>query len=111
MRQTAGPTWGWITTEQSFINSAIQGIEFSIIASFVILLISTQNIIISLLCMMSVAMVILSVVYIIVTIGWEFGVSESLCIVFIIGLSVDYSVHLAIEYNHSMHRHRKHKIR
>lgn len=56
-------------------------------------------------------MVILSVVYVIVIMGWEFGVSESICIVIIIGLSVDYSVHLATEYNHSVHRHRKHKMR
>jgi predicted RND superfamily exporter protein len=33
--------------------------------------------------------------------GWEFGISESTGIVVVIGLSVDYVVHLSAAYMHS----------
>lgn len=69
--------------------------------SFVILLIATQNIILALLSIISVAVVIVSVVGIMVMKGWELGVSESISVVIMIGLSVDYVVHLAADYKHS----------
>jgi predicted RND superfamily exporter protein len=35
--------------------------------------------------------------------GWELGVAESISVVVVIGLSVDYVVHLASDYHHSAH--------
>lgn len=51
--------------------------------------------------MFCVSVIILSVITIIVLKGWELGISESISIVIIIGLSVDYVVHLAAAYMHS----------
>jgi len=69
--------------------------------AFLILLIATQNIILAILAIVCVAVVILSVVGIMVLKGWELGVSESISVVIMIGLSVDYVVHLAADYKHS----------
>lgn len=59
------------------------------------MMLATQNFIIAALALISVGIVILSVVSITVFMGWEFGISESICTVIIIGLSIDYCVHLA----------------
>ena len=71
--------------------------------SFLILLIATGNILLSALAIICVAIVILSTVAIMVFNGWELGVAESVGIVIMIGLSVDYVVHLAADYRHSIH--------
>lgn len=70
--------------------------------SFVILLFATKNIVLAILAIFSVAVVIVSTVAIMVLKGWELGVSESVAVVILIGLSVDYVVHLAADYNHSV---------
>ena len=98
-------------TEKEFVHSAQQGVVISLIFAFVILLLATQNLILSFLSIFSVAIVIVSVICIIVMKGWEYGVSESICTVIIIGLSVDYCVHLATEFSHSAYRHRKYKMK
>lgn len=79
--------------------------------SFVILLFATQNIVLSILAILSVAIVIVSVVAIMVLQKWELGVSESIAVVILIGLSVDYVVHLAADYNHSVKESRFYKIK
>jgi len=66
--------------------------------SFIILIFATGNILLSLLAIISVAVVIVSVVALMVFQGWELGVSESIAVVIMIGLAVDYVVHLAADY-------------
>lgn len=61
---------------------------------------------IAFLAIVSVAIVVFSVVAIMVLKGWELGVSESIAVVILIGLSVDYVVHLAQDYKHSAATHR-----
>lgn len=60
---------------------------------------------------LSVIIVIVSVVAIMVFNGWELGVSESIAVVIMIGLSVDYVVHLAADYKHSVKPTRGEKIK
>lgn len=43
----------------------------------------------------SVAIVLVSVVAVMVNQGWQLGANESIAVVILIGLSVDYVVHLA----------------
>ena len=54
--------------------------------------------------------VIISVVAIMAMKGWEFGISESISVVILIGLSVDYVVHLASDYKHSAEKTRGGKM-
>ena len=51
--------------------------------------------------MFSVLFIITSVMAIMVFLGWELGVAESMGIVILIGFSVDYVVHLSSHYIHS----------
>lgn len=63
-----------------------------------ILLLSTRNIILSFFSILCVAIVIVSEVALMVYMEWQMGISESISVVIIIGLSVDYCVHLATDY-------------
>jgi predicted RND superfamily exporter protein len=87
-----------MASERAFVTSAVQGIIIATVFSFLILLFATKNIILATISILCVAIVIISVVAIMALKGWEFGVSESISVVIIIGLSVDYVVHLAADY-------------
>lgn len=108
---TAGITFTWIVTEREFVNSALWGVFFAFIFAFIVLTLVTTNMLLALWSIFSVAIVIVSVVAIMVLKGWELGVAESIAIVLLIGLSVDYVVHLAQEYQHSAATHRSSKTK
>lgn len=99
-----------MVTEDALVTSALQGIVISLIFAFAILLLTTGNIVISLFATYCVSITVLSVVAIIVLRGWQLGISESISVVILIGLSVDYVVHLAADYSHSSYKNRADKI-
>ena len=79
----------------------MNGMTISVSLAFVILLLSTMNIIVTLFAILSISIVCSSVAAIMVLNGWEMGASESVAMVVIIGFSVDYVCHLAAHYVHS----------
>lgn len=89
-------------TEKAFVSNAVEGILISIGFSFIVLLLTSHNVITSLFSMLSIVGVICSVITVIVLAGWELGISESIALVIVIGLSVDYVVHLANHYVESV---------
>ena len=97
-------------SERAFLESATTGMTAAVGFSFLILLVATGNILISVYAIISVSIVIVSVVAIMVFQGWELGVSESIAVVIMIGLAVDYVVHLAADYKHSVKPSRQDKI-
>ena len=90
--------WPDMQMEIIWVQSAKQGILMSIIFAAIVILIATRNIIQTLISILCVTFIIISVMAIINLQGWEFGVAESLGVVCLIGLSVDYVVHLSTEY-------------
>lgn len=64
----------------------------------VILVLATTNVIVGLLATTIIAMITGSVLGIITLIGWKLGVLESLNLTLVVGLAVDYVVHLAEGY-------------
>lgn len=108
---TGGIFLSWMVSEKAFLQSAIQGVLIALIFSFIILTGVTCNMQIAFLAIVSVAIVVFSVVTIMVFQGWELGVSESIAVVILIGLSVDYVVHLAQDYKHSAATHRSSKTK
>lgn len=93
--------WVWMISEQAFIRTAVQGILIAIGFSFFVLLFATQNLLLTVVSVLCVAYVVVSVVAIMVFKNWQLGVSECICVVILIGFSVDYIVHLGSDYMHS----------
>ena len=98
--QEAGHIWAFMRSEQAFYDGVMQGVSISAVLAFTIMLISTQNVLIALYAIISVAWIVLVVVGFMVMNGYQLGVSESIAMVIIIGFSVDYVVHLGAHYVH-----------
>lgn len=88
-------------SEYAFYTGALQGIGVSITLAFIIMLIATQNLIVTIYAIISVVFIVSATTSVMVLLGWELGVPESIAIVIAIGFSVDYVVHLAAHYVHS----------
>jgi len=87
--------WTWMVTQKAFIQNALSGMVTSVVVCFIILVFLTGNIYVSLLCVLSVLGVLACVIGVIELLGYELGTAESITTVILIGLSVDYTVHLA----------------
>ncbi|CAH1792445.1 unnamed protein product [Owenia fusiformis] len=98
--------WHWLKVQKSLTNSAINGIIIGLCIAFPILIIATKNVIVGFFALCSIAMVTTSVVGVIPLAGWKLGILECLNLVLIVGLSVDYVVHLAEGYSRSPHKDR-----
>lgn len=64
--QSAGVFWCWMQSERAFLYTAAYGMTIAVGFSFIILLFATRNIVLSILAIISVAIVIVSVVAIMV---------------------------------------------
>ncbi|CDW73800.1 resistance-nodulation-cell division superfamily [Stylonychia lemnae] len=97
--QSAYDNWAWIITEKAFFQNAFQGLLISLAFAFVVIIVATQNIIVTLLAVITISCVLSSVIGMIQLIGWKIGISESLAMDFFVGFSVDYIVHVAMAYS------------
>ena len=68
---------------------------------FIVMFIVTLNFVQALISVLCVGVIILTVLSVIVFKEWEFGIAESIGVVVIIGLSVDYVIHLSAAYIHT----------
>lgn len=93
------------------MNNAVRGILISAPLAFIVIALSTLNIVIAFYSILCILGVIISVSAVMVLLGWEFGVSESIGIVGLIGFSVDYVVHLANHYVESLKRDKHDKMK
>eukprot|EP01130_Rhizamoeba_saxonica_P010978 TRINITY_DN4537_c0_g2_i1.p1 TRINITY_DN4537_c0_g2~~TRINITY_DN4537_c0_g2_i1.p1 ORF type:complete len:697 (-),score=106.86 TRINITY_DN4537_c0_g2_i1:28-2076(-) len=85
-------------TESELVRAAIYGIFFSLVFVFIVLLISTYDIVITIYAIFSIGGVVLSILSLMVLFEWKLGLIESICAAILAGLSVDYIVHLAVAY-------------
>ena len=79
----------------------------AVVFAFFMLLVSTMNVIVSVYCTLALTGIIASAVALIQMLGWQLGTVESIAMVVLIGLSVDYVVHLAIDYVGSVYPDRR----
>jgi len=100
--QTAESHWGFLPTQKEFVDGAIQGTLIAISFAFIVLMISTLNIISAIFATISIACIVMSVIALMEIVGWTLGTIESIAIVILIGFSVDYAVHLANHYVESV---------
>lgn len=68
--QNANEHWAFMDSENAFTQSAKQGLPIALAFAFVVLLIASRNIIIALSVISSIAIALISVLYVIVTRDW-----------------------------------------
>ncbi|XP_069116529.1 protein dispatched homolog 1-like [Argopecten irradians] len=96
--QCSTNTWNWIKVQESLADSAVQGVIVGLCLALPILILTTLNVVIGFLATVTIGLVTSCVIGIIPLAGWKLGVLESLNMCMVVGLSVDYVVHLAEAY-------------
>lgn len=90
--------WHWLHVQETLASSAIMGIMIGLFSAWPILILTTMNVVIGTIAVITIGLVTACVVGIIPLAGWKLGVLESINLCMVVGLSVDYIVHLAEAY-------------
>ncbi|XP_014663568.1 PREDICTED: protein dispatched homolog 1-like [Priapulus caudatus] len=88
-----------LVRQKALVDSALTGIIIGLSFAALFLILGTQNIIVGLLATLCIVAVTVTVVSTIPIAGWKVGVQESINLCLIVGLAVDYIVHLAEAYH------------
>jgi predicted RND superfamily exporter protein len=83
------------------LNGVLEGVIFSLAFAFAILLVSTNNLVITLMSFSAILGIVMTVFLSMVLAGWEVSILESVCLIIIVGMSIDYTVHLMHSYRYS----------
>lgn len=95
---------------QELTNSAIQGVVMSLLFAFPVLAISTDDLLLGGLATITICCATVSVIGMIPLVGWRLGVLESLNLTLVVGLAIDYIVHMAEGFHISKKKTRKEKL-
>ncbi|KAI0219169.1 hypothetical protein LSAT2_029224 [Lamellibrachia satsuma] len=98
--------WHWVKVQEQLTNSAFIGIIVGLCTALPILLWATMNIIVALLALTTIIFITFSVIAVIPIMHWKLGVLESLNLVLLVGLSVEFVIHLSEAYARSEHHRR-----
>jgi hypothetical protein len=93
--------WPWVITMRVLAQGAVFGIVLSSILTFLVLLVTTLNIWLTIFSSLTIFGIVSCILGEMVLLGWELGLIESISITVLVGLSVDYVVHYAKSYNDS----------
>ncbi|XP_074657388.1 protein dispatched homolog 1-like [Tubulanus polymorphus] len=103
--------WHWLKVQQSLFYNALIGIGIGLGLAVPVILFATQNVLLTFISFLTLAGITVCVCGMIPLLGWKLGVLESLNMCLVVGLSIDYCVHLAEGYHHSLFRQRLHRLR
>merc|ERR1712139_608313 len=88
----------WFTLQSKITNEAFIGMATALGFASIVLLLATRNIVVAFSAIVSIVSIVCSVMALMYCMGWKLGVIEALVLVMVIGLSVDYVVHMADAY-------------
>ena len=80
-------------TQGVYVSQAISGVLASLAVALGVMIIFTQNLVLSSIGIASMGCVVASVLGCYVTVGWEMGITESLVTMILVGVSADFNVH------------------
>merc|ERR1711924_348309 len=91
--------YGWLETVTALTTSANKGILGSLGLAWVVLIVSTSNFLVSVMAMSSIIGIMVTCFGIMALAGWTISILESICLIIVVGMAVDYTVHLMHSYN------------
>ncbi|XP_060082462.1 uncharacterized protein LOC132561782 [Ylistrum balloti] len=103
--------WHWLYVQKEMEKNAVTGIAVGVSLAFPILCLSTMNVIVGSFATLSICCTTICVIGVIPTAGWKLGLLTSLNMTMLVGLAVDYVVHLAEGYRNSLHKDRLNRTR
>jgi len=103
IKQTVPFDWVWLSTNQGLIRGMFLGFAIGFPVAFLVVLIATQNLIIACMAVLTVSFVVANVLGYCYMAGWKLGPGECIAGIIVIGLAVDYTVHLGHAYLDAAH--------
>lgn len=93
-----GNGWAFYKLNDTLLSETFKGVRLSFILVFVILIVATANPWIALICIITIGFIVANVFAFTVLMGYKLGIVEAVVYTLVIGMSVDYSVHMADAY-------------
>lgn len=93
--------WVWYKTQTALVKGLLLGLSLAFPVAFAVLVLATQNVILATFAIASIGFIVSSVLGACYAMGWHLGVKESIAGVIVIGLAVDYTIHLGHMYDHA----------
>eukprot|EP01045_Picozoa_sp_COSAG04_P016151 COSAG04_NODE_1326_length_7211_cov_1.774606_3_plen_695_part_00 len=93
--RTTSSYWVFMHTQSIYITYAVLGIFCAIGLAYVVLVVATNNLIVASAAVLTIFAVVACVLGIMVLMGWQLGMTESICLTILAGFCVDYIVHFA----------------
>jgi len=95
--------WVWYATNEAILQGMLTGLAIAFPVAFCTLIFATQNVVIALYAIVTIAAIVGSVLGAAERQGWALGIAESVSAVIVVGFSVDYTIHLGHMYDHAGH--------
>jgi len=95
---TTSDAFIWMISEDALFVNTYQSFIIAILFCWVVLCITTWNFILGTIGFVTVASICIVFLGMIVVCGWELGIIEAIALIIVVGLSVDYSIHLVHAY-------------
>jgi predicted RND superfamily exporter protein len=93
--------WVDYELEKVLLASALIGIGASLAIAYVIIFLSTGSSLLTTMAVGTIGCTVATLIATLVWIGWEMSLLESICLTILVGLSVDYTIHLANAWGNS----------
>jgi len=97
--------------QERITSECYTGICLSLFLAYMVLIFATSNIIVATAAISCIASIVCSVMAFIYWMGWKLGMLEAVILVMVIGMSVDYVVHMSDAYLESIHLDRFNRTR
>merc|ERR1712226_405075 len=88
----------WFFLQDAITSEAVQGMALALGFACIVLVLATRNVVVATCAFLCICSIVMSVVAFMFCVGWKLGVLEALVLVMVIGLSVDYVIHMADSY-------------
>lgn len=86
--------WVWFKTQRALVKGLLIGMAIAFPVAFITLVGATQNFVLAFYAIVTIGMIVSSVLGLAWLLGWALGIKESVAGVIVIGLAVDYCIHL-----------------
>mmetsp|Transcript_12091 Transcript_12091/g.24707 ORF Transcript_12091/g.24707 Transcript_12091/m.24707 type:complete len:1010 (+) Transcript_12091:76-3105(+) len=93
--------WYFMIAGEAIVTTTKQGIAISLTFAALVLLVANRNWILASLAMLTIIGVVGAVAWMMILLDWTVDFLGSVCLIVVIGLSIDYTVHLCHSYIHS----------
>lgn len=109
--QASDDVFAFLPTQQSVAQESYWGVIIAGAFAFIVILFTSQNIVLAIICILCLFSIIISLIAIMVLSDWKIGVTEVLSLIIGMGLSVNNTIHMAHDYMQAPLMNRQAKIK